>query len=393
MTTGAPPHVLNHMIRPSDRSLTTHPSHDLCLAYQLMSSLFGYPAVPFYNRPGLHSSTQTRNPPLITSPTVAQLVHIIFDTYFNRFPQARYFEISFLASTPRRPTDLAADRSCVRRLIKLSSAVPQARARATPVLPSSRRPLRHSPTAPARIARSPSPPSAWLTRVELETRGWSQCTFALHLAAAHLVVSLKQRCCPSQHRLIPSLAAPRHPLDRGRRTSSSTSSTGENDLCASRWLPACSTAHHQSQHLRRFQHWDCRSQHPRPARHLVINGARGLAVAVEASPAPFAALTVVGCSMACSRSQPPRRLAAPPLPGSSIASQLPLLQVAAPAADDSSTPSRSQHTAPPVPAPRVAGRSTQRFRFQHPESLVPANVATHGRCRRSFSAEWLQLLR
>lgn len=52
------------------RGLSGHPCHggsdcpsgDLCLSLQLMSSPFGYPAVPLYNRPGLHVSDSNTQP-------------------------------------------------------------------------------------------------------------------------------------------------------------------------------------------------------------------------------------------------------------------------------------------------------------------------------------------
>src|SRR4051812_43661093 len=81
--------------RPSDSAPTTsplpvrpplprapdRPSRDLCLAYQLVSSLFCYPAVPLYNRPGLHVSDSNTSLTANTRPIVAQLVHLIFDTH------------------------------------------------------------------------------------------------------------------------------------------------------------------------------------------------------------------------------------------------------------------------------------------------------------------------
>ena len=41
-----------------------------CVSLPVSSSLFGYPAVPLYIRPGYKCSTPTPNPPLLPSPTV-----------------------------------------------------------------------------------------------------------------------------------------------------------------------------------------------------------------------------------------------------------------------------------------------------------------------------------
>src|SRR3954469_20762649 len=100
MTTGAPPHVPIPHDTVDDKSATatrqrSDPHHtagpsalprapdrlsrDLCLIY------FATPRCLYIIGPGYTCPTQTPNPPLITSPTVALLVHLIFGTHILTF--------------------------------------------------------------------------------------------------------------------------------------------------------------------------------------------------------------------------------------------------------------------------------------------------------------------